>query len=371
MKTIIINEYKGFIRNPYYVALLIIFPIALIYILGSFLEQVEVSDTQIGTINIRYFIEKEENEQILTVEQLLDTYSHVMEGEDSITFLRISDREEGQRLLTQETVDAFLIYEKGMFTLYEGTNIIANSAAKSLLYSLIEGMKAYTGIGIGQTGHLGEEETKLQDYTVSNEMTTSMSMLDYYAIAMAIMTGFFSILSSSLAFSSERVNKTINRLSLSPMSRPGLFAGKILGLIPQAVLQIGILMVISIGVFKASYGNSLENIVLLFFLMTLTSITSGAVGVLLGLIFKRSLVGITFVITWIMLFFSGIFAMRMAISPLCTYLPPYIIRNAAISLTLFGEKNRTLTIIVIEMGVILLIILMGGWIFSKQREYRE
>lgn len=371
MKTIIINEFRAFIRNPYYVGLLIIFPILLIYILGNFLEQVQVADTAIGTVHVQYYIEEKSENQTDIMPVLLEKYREGMEKEKTISFTKCADKEEGIKLLQEGKLDSFLVYESGILSLYEGTDILINNTVKSMVSGLVETRNTYTGIGTYNPISLSSITMKQDDFTVNNKLTASMSMLDYYAIAMAIMTAVLGCIVSSLTFSAERSYRTLNRLLIIPQSKFGVFTGKIISMIPQAALQIGLIMLVSSLLFKASYGDGILKYTLVFILLTLTSVTSSAIGALLGLIFKKSLVVELYAVTFLLLFFSGIYATSMAIEPLCNYLPPYIIRKAALSLTLFGENKQAVTVILVEIVMIVIVTMLGGWIFSRQKEVRE
>ena len=378
MKNIILNEFKSFLRNPYLILVLIIFPVVLVYILGSFLDEVQTADQVIGEVHLGYFISKDqedEAEQIKAVQirSLLENTKEKL-NKANVIFEEVSLKEEGVTLLQEQQVDAYLVYEAGSLKLYEGTDVYLNHTVKCMITGMLKQMDVYEVAANSfktTSFHFDEmQPTNAKTYTVSKKLQTQMSMMDYYAIAMTIMTAFFGSIGSCMAFTDEKNSKTINRLIILPQNRFKLFAGKVVGLMPQAILQVTVIMLVSSFVYGASYGKDLASNLLLFALFAGTSVTVSAIGILLSLIFKKSMVVLLFAVNWLLLFFSGIFAMAMAIKPLCDYLPPYILNQAAIKLSLFGESQEVWCILGVELIITMGVLVLGGIIFSKKQEER-
>lgn len=378
MKNIILNEFKSFLRNPYLILVLIIFPVVLVYILGSFLDEVQTADQAIGEVHLGYFISKDqedEAEQIKAVQirSLLENTKEKL-NKANVIFEEVSLKEEGLTLLQEQQVDAYLVYEAGSLKLYEGTDVYLNHTVKCMITGMLKQMHVYEiATNSLKTSSFHFDEMQLANektYTVSKKLQTQMSMMDYYAIAMTIMTAFFGSIGSCMAFTDEKNSKTINRLIILPQNRFKLFAGKVVGLMPQAILQVTVIMLVSSFVYGASYGKDLASNLLLFALFAGTSVTVSAIGILLSLIFKKSMVVLLFAVNWLLLFFSGIFAMAMAIKPLCDYLPPYILNQAAIKLSLLGESQEVWCILGVELIVTMDVLVLGGIIFSKKQEER-
>ena len=379
MKNIILNEFKNFLRNPYLVGFLIIFPTILVYIMGSFLEQVQTADETITSIHLGYYINEEKKDdkqyqEAMQVKGLLEETEKNLEGEN-ILFEVLSSKEEAARLLEKGKLDAYLIYEQGKLKLYEGTKVYLNHTIKCIVNNMMGQIKAYEVVmeqGIGKGNQLEEtiSHQEVQSYTVSKKLASKMSMIDYYAIAMMIMTCFFGSLGACMAFTEERNSRTINRLITLPYNRFKIFAGKVIGLMPQAILQASVIMLVSTFIFGATYASDFSGNLLLFVAFTLTGIVVSAIGVLLSLIFKKSVVVPLFIVSWIMLFYSGNFAIGMAIKPFCNYLPPYQINQAVLDLTLFGKTEGIWWMIMIEMLIIMMVLVLGGIIFSKKQEER-
>ncbi len=378
MKNIILNEFKSFLRNPYLIFVLIIFPVVLVYILGSFLDEVQIADQAIGEVHLGYFISNnqvDEAEQIKAVQirSLLETTDEKL-NEANVLFEEVSLKEDGLTLLEEQQVDAYLVYEAGSLKLYEGTDVYLNHTVRCMITGMLKQMHVYeiaTNSLKTSSVHFDEmQSANAKTYTVSKKLQTQMSMMDYYAIAMTIMTAFFGSIGSCMTFTDEKNSKTINRLIILPQNRFKLFAGKVVGLMPQAVFQVTVIMLVSSLVYGASYGKDLASNLLLFALFAGTSVTVSAIGILLSLIFKKSVVVFLFAMNWLLLFYSGIFAMEMAIKPLCDYLPPYILNQAAIKLSLFGESQEVWCIIGVELMIIMDVLILGGIIFSKKQEER-
>lgn len=379
MKNIILNEFKNFLRNPYLVGFLIIFPTLLVYILGSFIEQVQTADQTITSIHLGYYIsdEKKGDEQdieAIQIKGLLQEAEKNLEGEN-IFFEVPSSKEEAARLLEKGELDAYLIYEQGKLKLYEGTEVYLNHTIKCIMNSMMGQIKAYEvameqGISMGNQLEETISPQEVQSYTVSKKLASKMSMIDYYAIAMMIMTCFFGSLGACMSFTEERHSKTINRLITLPCNRFKIFAGKVISLMPQAILQAIVIMLVSTLIYGATYASDFSGNLLLFVAFTLTGIVASAIGVLLSLIFKKSMVVPLFIVNWIMLYVSGNFTMSTIVKPLCNYLPPYQINQAVLDFTLFGKTKGIWWIMTIEILIIMMVLVLGGIIFSKKQEER-
>ena len=379
MKNIILNEFKNFLRNPYLVGFLIIFPTLLVYILGSFLEQVQTADQTITSIHLGYYIsdeKKDDKQQVeaMQIKGLLEETEKHLEGENMF-FEVLSSKEEAGRLFEKGELDAYLIYEQGKLKLYEGTEVYLNHTIKCIMNSMLGQIKAYE-VAMEQEISKGNQLEKtisskeIQSYTVSKKLASKMSMIDYYAITMMIMTCFFGSLGACMAFTEERNSKTINRLITLPYNRFKIFAGKVIGLMPQAILQASVIMLVSTLIYGATYASDFSGNLLLFVAFTLTGVAVGAIGVLLSLIFKKSVVVPLFIVNWIMLYVSGNFTMLAIVKPLCNYLPPYQINQAVLGFTLFRKTEGIWWMIMMEILIVMIVLILGGIILSKKQEER-
>lgn len=117
------------------------------------------------------------------------------------------------------------------------------------------------------------------DYTkilsVVNENTSSnfrqenvegrkiVSAMQYYSAAMLVMYVLFIALLGTSSIIEEREQKTLLRLMGTTISKRSIITGKLLGLFVICVLDVSVLIVFTKYVFNADWGNSISGIILL------------------------------------------------------------------------------------------------------------
>lgn len=355
MKNIILNEFRKYLRNPFMIVTLILFPIIMIYLLGNLVENVQTADEPIGKMQIAY-----------TAEQIDFNAPSI---NDHVQFLPVSTKE-GLTLLYENQADGYFTVNLDGITLYDGSSVLKNSVVKGIINSFLVQKSVYESITKNNPTSLSTITMNEIDYTSKKDMSANMTMFDYYAIAMTIMTGVFSCLASSMIYTDERKNKTMNRLITSPMNKGKIFFAQCIGQIPFAMIQVGVTLIFSAVFFDAHYTTSLDGKLILFLLLMMTSVVFSIVGVVISLIFRKSMSVALFIISWVMLFFSGCFAKAMTLEPVCNFLPPYIVRQAAFDLNVFNHKAPAIRVIIAEILITIVVIAIGGWIFSKKQEER-
>ena len=371
MIRIIWNEFRMFIRNPYLVGLLVFFPVLFVYVLGSFLEGTQVFEKSLEQIEIEYQLDdKSPLAESFTIflEQSENNQENNQEKEDTFHFVKAKDQEQSLLRLGKQEIDLFLYFGETEVTVYEGMDLNKNRAVASFLNGLLQSQKSISSIVEVSPESLKNISFSESEYIENKKLKTSMSMFDYYLISMTILTAIFGNLATTLAFSEERQRKTIHRLLLLPKNRFSIFAGKVIGIMPQSILQIAVTFFVSIFIFDAHCGETVEDTVLVFCVLTLTAITSSAIGVLLGFLCKQFITVVVFLIDWTMLFVSGIYSIAMEVHPICDVMPAYIIKRDILRFTLFGDAQGIWNIIVVEIMVILFVLLLGGVLFAKKQE---
>jgi ABC-2 type transport system permease protein len=207
-----------------------------------------------------------------------------------------------------------------------------------------------------------------EDYTVQKDLGVKRSMIDYYSVTMVVMIALMSMLAGSSAFLSERQNKTINRLIAAPQNRVSIFLQKVAGMIPQTLLQITVIMGFSILVFGANYGATLQSNLYLFLLFFVITFCMISLGVIFGLFIKSSPFVVIMPVLWLMMFFGGTYSKEVHIEGFSDYLPNYLFQQAAYDVAIFGRYDKANHIIVICLGITILALAIGAWIFSRKRE---
>lgn len=207
-----------------------------------------------------------------------------------------------------------------------------------------------------------------KSFVEQDGLGVTRSMMDYYAVSMAVMMIFMShMIMGSTALKDEERIFTLQRLYLSPVGKVKLFFGKLIGTLPSAVIGNAVIMLFSVFVFGAKYCDSFVGNLILFLLFSCCSLATIAVGMLIGVLIKIPAESIVIPLTWALLFFSGSFSKQVFIEGLSDKLPPYIVQQAAFRLTLYGENNGALAVIAVSLAVTVAVSLIGAAIFRVKK----
>ena len=363
MLSIIIKEIKEFYRSPVNLFMAILFPVLLIFFLGTMLQNLDVSDWEIGEINVQYSTAQANEISATAFDQFLS-------GIEMVKSEKNDNKSEALSLTDKGEIKAFIELDNGEIVLHTGDDGVANRALVSLLNSYIELSDTYTKIAVTDPSLLANitaEDTD-KSYVEQDGLGLNRSMLDYYGVCIAVMMIFMShIIMGCETFKEEQKMYTMARLVTSPLGKMKLFFGKMLGLLPSAVFSNLTIMVLSAYVFGAHYCDNFGGNLLLFIMLTCCSMAAIAIGILIGFIIKVPAVGIVMPFAWAMLFFSGSFSKEIFFEGFSNNLPPYLVQQAAFNLTLYNDASKAIAVICVALIVTFITAGAGAAIFSKKR----
>ncbi|MBH1940990.1 ABC transporter permease [Mobilitalea sibirica] len=365
---IIMKETKEFLREKTNLFFFLMFPVVLVFLLGNLLGSMDNAEEAIGSIKVQYLIETENIYHAMAVEGFISS----VEDDESIIFDKATDLDSAKNMAADEAIDAVVVFqgEPLKIQIYEGRNNIKNRTVSAIMNGFIQTNKSMSAIIKTVPDVLSSGITLQDDMIKQKDLGVNRSMLDYYAVTMMTMICSMSIILGSAAFKGERQNKTVNRLIIAPKNRVTLFLAKILGMVPQTILQIVLLMVVSVLFFNAHYaGNIIDNVYLffMFFIITLCMISIGAV---IGLLIKGSPVVILMPFIWIVMFFSGSYSKEVYIKGFSDAMPIYQIQEAAFDLAVFGRYGRANIVIITSIIVMFFMLTLGAVIFSRKEGER-
>ncbi len=368
MLHVIIKEMKDFLREKTNLFFFLMFPAVLVFLLGNLLGSMDQAEEAIGEIKVHYLVETEQEYHSMAIEGFVKA----LEDDKNISFERSTDLEASKLLAGRDEITAVVEFtgDPMQIKIYEGTNHIKNRTVGSIMNGFVQMNKSITAIlkTIPNTLPAGAEVQT--DYVKQKDLGINRTMLDYYAVTMLTMVCFMSVILGSSAFSGERQNRTINRLLIAPKNKAVLFLSKILGLVPQVILQITIIMVFSVFIFHANYAaNLFDNVYLflMFFIVTLCMISIGAV---VGLFIKANPMAVIFPILWVMMFFSGTYSKEVNISGVTNRMPIYQIQEASFDLTVFGRYEKCNIVILSCIIITAIALFIGAFVFSRKEEER-
>ncbi|HHU73047.1 MAG TPA: ABC transporter permease [Clostridiales bacterium] len=365
MFSIIIKETREFIREKTNLFFFLVFPVVLVFLLGTLLGSMDQAEETVGEIKLQYIIETEDPIQRMAIEKFIET----TEEEGKIFFEESNNLSVARGLASKDDITAVLVFTKDplKIEIYEGRNHIKNRAVSALMNSFIQmNQTVMTIMNVNPEQLMDLEHIPWEENLIQKDLGVNRTMIDYYAIVMIAMISFMSIILGCYCFLGERQSKTLNRLIISPQSRVYLFLQKILGMVPQVVLQISIIMVISVFAFNANYARTFKDNLYLFFMFLMVTMALISIGVVIGLVIKKNPMVVLFPFLWIMMFLGGTFSKEVHIKGLSEFLPTYQVQQGAFDLAIFGRYHRANIIILISSIILVLSIFIGVYLFRRK-----
>lgn len=368
MGHIIIKEMKDFLRDKSNVFFFLMFPVILVFLLGNLLGSMDDAEAAIGKIEIHYTIETNQIVQRMAV----DGFMNAIEKDGTIIVQETQEVPTSRDLAAKDDITAVVIFSGDplQIDIYEGTNHIQNRTVGALMNGFVQNYQALSTLSNTSADTLRLNFLGRGSYLKQKDLGVNRTMMDYYAVTMLTMICFMSCLLGSMAFVSERQNHTMNRLLIAPQNKIFLFFSKILGMMPQVILQISVIMIISTTVFGANYATSgLNNLYLfmMFFIVTLTMISIGAV---IGLVIRVNPMTLIMPILWVIMFVSGTYSKEVYIEGVTERMPIHWVQEAAFDLTVFGRWERAGEVVLGCILIIIVILSIGAFIFSRKEEER-
>lgn len=362
MLSLIIKQMREYFRNPVNVFMGLLFPVLLVFFLGTMLQGLDISDYDIGKIKLQYSVSGAD-------EQSGKAFAEFLDNIDMIKAEKNNDSENALKLTDSGDTDAYIELKNGEIVLHKGRNDIVNRALSSVLNSYIAVSDTYYKIASTDPSLLMDIDADTEKLFVEQEgLGVTRSMLDYYAVSMTVMMIFMShMMMGSTAFKDEEKIFTMSRLYLSPLGRTKLFFGKLIGILPSAVISNAVIMLLSAFVFGARYCDNFIGNLLLFLLFSCCSMAATAVGMLIGIIIKIPAEGVIIPLAWSILFFSGSFSKEIFLEGFSDKLPPYLIQQSAFRLTLYGESGDTVITMAVCLAVTVFVSLIGAVIFRRKK----
>lgn len=368
MFNIVIKETKEFLRDKTNLFFFMMFPVILVFLLGNLLGSMDNAEETVGTIKIQYFINTQNQYQRMAISGFITSAA---DG-SNLVFEEGKELETAKKLAGEDKITAAVVFEGDPLKIqvYEGTNNVQNRVVGAILNSFVQTDKVISAVMVTNPAILTDVNNEQENYIKQKDLGVNRSMLDYYAVSMIAMIGFMSTLVGAVAFVGERQNKTINRLIIAPQSRVIMFLQKILGMVPQVVLQIIIIMLVSVFVFHAHYAATfLINLYLFFFFLVVT-LCMVSIGAVIGVVIKSNPMVIIMPIVWIMLFLGGTYSKEINIKGLTAAMPNYQIQQAAFDLAVFGRYGKANTVIIVCLIVMVAALALGAFLFSRKEEER-
>lgn len=355
MLSVILNEIRSYFRNGSNIFFTVFFPSICVFFLGTFLENIEVSDAVIGDIKLLYGIESADSYSAFAFEEFIG-------GLTEADVLTAEKTDAGAESFDPAEYSALVVLNGTELSVYGGSNSTQNRTIKAILDGYNRTASAYFTVAVNDPAALASIRTADREYVSQKDLGTNRSMMDYYAITMTVLIVFMgTLIGGASAYSDEYRCSTILRLNASPVSPMSVYFGKIIGNFPMVLIQVLTVLLFSTFFFGAHFCASVWGNVLLAGMLIAASLAALALGMLINLFFPRfPATSVLMPTCWLMMFFSGTFQKDIHIDGVTEFLPMYVIQQAAFDLTVFSRPEAAIRVTLLSLCLLILFVGIGS-----------
>lgn len=363
---IILKETREFLRDKSNLFFFLIFPVVLVFLLGTLLSNMDLAEELVGEVRIHYMIEAEEAADIMAIEAFVQGVT----DQENIIFERTQDMDLAIELAGRDEIAAAILFTgyPMEIQIYEGSNRIKNQTISAMMNGFTQLNKAVNvAVKTNPKALIYSMDTDV-DFIRQKDLGISRTMIDYYAITMLVMLSFMSFILGAMCFMGERQDNTIRRLKVAPINQVKLFISKIFGLLPQVVLQVGVLMILSVLIFDAKYASNFLDNLYLFVMFFIVSFTVILIGAVYSMFIRVNPMATFMPVLWTMMFISGTYSKEIFIDGVTQVMPIYQIQQAAFDLALFSRYEKANLVIVVCAIISVIMLIIGAFGFSRKEE---
>lgn len=271
---IMLKAIKLTLRDKGYFLYMLIFPLALIFVLGSVLSNAFSSDVELDKMTVEYTIEQDN-----PLGKAFDTFATDASG-DQVTFKEAASAKAGKDAVKNGDAVGFVNVTNDLTVTTNSPSQIEMSVLNGYLKGFTSQYRlASTIIKVDPTqAGILKDPPKASDSAVQVEKLASgndISAFEYYAIAMIAMVMMFGINSGINVFREEKVRHTDVRLFIAPIKKSTAIIGNFLGAICMQTVSLIVLMLISDAFFGVNWGQYSVVIFVIYFSLLFFSVALG------------------------------------------------------------------------------------------------
>lgn len=276
---------KRTVRDKMFTLIMLVFPMLLIWILGSAFGGImddggDDSEPMISA-NLIYTVTGESQMSEIFTEYMADDNEY-------FSMTRFDDIDAGKEKIVRNEFDAYVVIDQNKIILYKNSYYNFNSSMGELIIkAFADDYNLMYEIALTDPSLLqGAAETNEAGFTkeVTFDRQRTAGAMDYYGVSMSTMFIFYGMIFLATYFAGNRINKTEDRIRASGAGILTYQWGTALGNIVLILVQSIIIFTAGIVFFKVYWGNALGIGILVVFAEI---IMISSIGTLLGLTMKN------------------------------------------------------------------------------------
>ncbi|MCY6353721.1 ABC transporter permease [Clostridium sp. ZS2-4] len=259
---IITKEVKQNFRNKRKLAIMILFPIILMVILGTAFSKSMSNDIKLGKIKVLYTVQGEGNigEAFKGLQKELKDYNVSFKETKNIESAKnnVQNSNYSCYLLINENNKDIKIYKNNRY--YLGASFV-----EGILNTFVQRYNVINEIKEKKTRFL-EKVVKGSDkkYIIVQSLNEKKEprAIDCYGVTMTTLIILYSAFTGAYGMIGEKNRKTEARILAAPVTKKEIFIGKTLGALVVTIFQISIVIIFSKYVIGVNWGNNIGMLLL-------------------------------------------------------------------------------------------------------------
>jgi ABC-2 type transport system permease protein len=354
--------------------LTVLFPILLILILGTALNQA-YAHNKITKINVVYLSE-DKGEMPKQFDKFLNSTSI----RSLLTVHKVKSYAEGKKQVDDKNATSFIFInskytsnvlagKKSVIEVYQSNdNILSISVVKNIIDSFANGANTMTALyKMGATDGTYKVYKNIKEMPIKTTGTEPRA-IDYYAVTMLALTLMYGALYGTFNMAEDKLEKTYIRIKSAPMKAYENYLGKILGTLATLVLQALMLIFFTKFVYHSNWGSDLTTIILISILF---SFCTAAIGIMAFSLTNDAMKasGIINVLVVFFTFISGGYAKISADGTWFekfSYISPNKLFQTAIFNTIYGGSAQQVKFCIIALVLLTVVMLTIATVFGRR-----
>lgn len=369
--SIAIKEIKQNLRNKRSISLMILFPIALIVILGAaFSEIMGQSSIDLGQTDVIYTIEGKGN--------ISEGFSDLIKGLEgyNVKFTQTDDAEKAKASIQDSNYSCYILINENSkdIRLFKNERYNFNASfVEGILNTFVQRYNVINEVAKQNPSIISEiiKENNLKYISVESlDEKRQPRAVDYYGITMTTLIIMYASLTAGFGMNLEHTLKTGNRMLVSPVMKEEIFIGKVLGFLGITVLQIAIVVLFSKYVIKVQWGNHIGMIILVLSSEILMSVSIG-IAVSFFTKSEAAMSGILNLIIPIMIFLGGGYTPleqlnSSIINNIANASPIKWVNDSILNIIYRNDFGKFIPSIAINVSIAIILLIISSILFRRE-----
>lgn len=372
---IVLKDIKINFKEKRTLAIMILFPIVLMVILGTVFNDQSKNVGSIGNINVAYEITGN-GEVSESFEKIIDELSKT----EDIVFTKIEENTKAMEDIKNLNYACYIVVneENNEIKLYENDRFnFQASFVEAIMETFVQRYNTIievAKINPKMVATITENNSTMESYVSIKSIVANRtpSALDYYGVTMLTLIIMYSSMTGAFAVKGEKLKNTVGRMLISPANKMEIFAGSTLGAVFTTIIQMAIVFLFSKYVLKVYWGNNIGAILSIILSLIIMAVSWGIAS---GYMFKNSnaMDGFLNLLIPIMCFLGGAYinvsSFQNKIFIALTKLSPVKWVNSTIFNIVYNNDFSDFgTTIAINLGLAIVFMILASLRFNKEAE---